>query len=694
MGPLEVDDDVAKVNVRTPRSAPVKALVTLLTLALLAACGELLTPSPGDGSGAREDPTGGTTTPSATWDVQAHFAPVIDLSWHPEQTFVAAFAQHEPLTVLHAESGERVEWRSASTWWPPGCAFSGGIAWSPAGDRVALPGVVLDTDTWTVAAALALDPGYTTDALAYSPNGALVAGGSRPTSGGQAGCVCLVVWDAATGEVVFEHDAPPALPESYRGYIVDVAWHPSGTRVAAASRGGTAVYDLVANDVTLRLPTAHAVAWSPDGAQLALALMGAWDWAPTTDGGAVAVVDGATGAVLAQETVHQGEALAVAWHPDGTRIVSGGSDATLAVLDATTLAERDRRGVDGPVSVLRFGPLGTRLAIGTRGGSIYTLPASASGSPTRASIGRGEVAAFALSPDGRFVASAGTDTTARVWRVDDGSRVMELPLAFAPRGIDWSPDGAYLALALHEPLLYDGRDGTLRGPPIDDEPLPWPDAIAFSPDGRWLAAATSAGVHLIDPVTRAVGWRFEPYLYDDGFWWVRHVAWSPDGRRMALVMHGGAVWTIAVEEAVDPVLARTVTVLGETTAIAWSGDGSMLVVTGSVDPAGERGTLVLDAATLEVVQEAWFATHGVNHATGFAAGDDWFWTSGWADGFDCPAGKSGDGNALKVWAVEDGQLVFGLDRVGTITDAAFVEGDTSVLIGTALGRLMRWAVPQ
>ena len=42
VGPLEVDDDVAKVNVRTPRSAPVKALVTLLTLALFVGLQSLL----------------------------------------------------------------------------------------------------------------------------------------------------------------------------------------------------------------------------------------------------------------------------------------------------------------------------------------------------------------------------------------------------------------------------------------------------------------------------------------------------------------------------------------------------------------------------------------------------------------------------------------------------------------------------
>ena len=682
---------------RTLRTTPRQTVVSVLLIALLAACGELLGPLPGEGSGERDDPNGGTTppptAPAATWDVQAHHAPVMDLSWHPDETFVAVYARHQPLTVLHADSGESVDWRSATSWWPPGCALLGAISWSPAGDRVALPGVVLDTDTWSVAAELALESGHTSDALAFSPDGSLLAGGSRPSGGGQSGCICLVVWDPATGEVVFAHDAPPALEDHSRGYIVDIAWHPNGTLVAAASRQGTAVYDLASRGVALRLPAAHAVAWSPDGARLAMALMDtSWPWGAGEDGGQVAVVDAATGEVLAQEAVHEGEVLAVSWHPDGTRLVSGGSDMTVAVLATESLSELDRFDVEGPVSVVRFGPTG-KLAVGTRGGSVYTMADIAATKRTRVPIGRGEVVSLALSPDERLVATAGNDSTVRVWQVDDGVMSAELPFPHAPRQIAWSRDGAWLALALNELLLYRTSDWTLHGRPVGDEVLFWPDTIAFSPDGRWLAATTGSGVHVIDPVTRAVSWHFDPSADEDGFWWVQASAWSPTSDRLALAMHDGAVWIIAVNDPVEPVLVRTVTVLAEPAALAWSGDGTKLVLTGSVAPIGERGTLVLDATSLEVVQEAWFTRSGTNHAAGFAADGAWFWTSGWADGGTCPAGVQGDGNALKVWRVDDGQLVFGLDRVGTITDAAFAADDAFVLIGTSLGRLMRWAVP-
>lgn len=678
--------------------------VAVLLVSLLVACGGLLAPGPSEESATeRDDPNGGVTvpppvappdSPAATWDVQAHHAPVMDLSWSPDEAFVAVYARHEPLTVIDADSGEPIDWRSGAGWRPPGCALIGAIAWSPAGDRVAVPRVVLDTDTWSVAAELTLEPYHASDALAFSPDGALLAGGSRPSGGGGDGCVCLMVWDPATGEVVFEHDAPPATEDRGRGYIVDIAWHPDATQVVATTRAGTAIFDLASRGIALRLPPAHAAAWSPDGERLALALVGS-TWPPefAVDSGSVAVVDAAIGEVLAQEAVHEGDALAVSWQPDGTRVVSGGSDATVAVLAPDSLAELDRFDVDGPVSVLRFGPVGTRLAVGTRGGSVHLVTELAAASSTRVPIGRGEVSALAVSPDERLVATAGNDTNVRVWRVDDGALSTELQVSWAPRDVDWSPDGEWLALALDELLLYRTRDWSLHDDAVGADPATWLEAIAFSPDGRWLAAAAHGLVELIDPATRSVVWRFVPREEDADVRWVRAIAWSPSAEHLALTMHGGAVWVIAVDDADATVVTRTTTVIGDPAALAWSDDGSKLVLTGSVAPRGERGTLVLDAGTLEVVLERWHACAGLNHAVGFAAADAWFWVAGTPDAWSCPEGVRGDGNALKVWDVEDGGLLFGIDRVGTIADAAFAADGSFVLIGTSLGRLMRWEVP-
>ncbi|MFU8891956.1 MAG: hypothetical protein ACNA76_09990, partial [Anaerosomatales bacterium] len=148
-----------------------KLLLTIAIAWLAAGCGLLpVFPEPGDGDPDHGD--GGSSLPQTpAWQAAAHFAPVLDLSWSPDAVRVAVFALHDPLTILHADDGTALDWRAGSTWAAPGCAFDGAISWSPDGERVALPGVVLDTETWSAGASLALDEGHMSDAMAFSPDG-------------------------------------------------------------------------------------------------------------------------------------------------------------------------------------------------------------------------------------------------------------------------------------------------------------------------------------------------------------------------------------------------------------------------------------------------------------------------------------------------------------------------------------------
>ncbi len=68
-----------------------------------------------------------------------------------------------------------------------------------------------------------------------------------------------------------------------------------------------------------------AVAWSPDGTRLLTGSdSGAWVW------------DAATAEPLHQLTAHTGGVWAVAWSPDGTRLLTGGDGGTVRVWDATS----------------------------------------------------------------------------------------------------------------------------------------------------------------------------------------------------------------------------------------------------------------------------------------------------------------------------------------------------------------------
>ena len=59
--------------------------------------------------------------------------------------------------------------------------------------------------------------------------------------------------------------------------------------------------------------------------------------------------------------------------------------------------------------------------------------------------------------------------------------------------------------------------------------------VAFSPDGRYLAVASSSVVYLYDPHTLQ-----EAYLFEKGAW-TYPVSFSPDGRLVASGSLGGTV---------------------------------------------------------------------------------------------------------------------------------------------------------
>lgn len=110
---------------------------------------------------------------------------------------------------------------------------------------------------------------------------------------------------------------------------------------------------------------------------------------------------------------------------------------------------------------------------------------------------------MAWSPDGRWLATASRDRTARIWDADNGSELIVL------RGHDneisaWSPDGRRLATASHDQTvrIWDGESGTeiiIVGTHTEGVA-----GVSWSPDGKRVASASRDGTSRVWDATLSI----------------------------------------------------------------------------------------------------------------------------------------------------------------------------------------------
>ena len=247
---------------------------------------------------------------------------------------------------------------------------------------------------------------------------------------------------------------------------------------------------------------------------------------------------------------------------------------------------------EGIIRSLAFSPDGTVIAAtqGDAAASIGTIQLydAATGEPLRTlEAHESGVWRLTFSPDGRYLASAGRDHTARIWDWANGVLVKTLDFPNEVVGVAFSPDSRTLAV---------GGVDELPGTPLQDAAIwtyavdTWapvlklaeywniPD-IAFSPDGSLIVGG---GTSRNARVWRASDGAELFILYHAGQ--VGNIAVSPDGSTAATALceasdrgqcTRGAVWLWSLSSGkLIETLSDFSTGVGD---MAYSADGSVLL---------------------------------------------------------------------------------------------------------------------
>jgi serine/threonine-protein kinase len=422
--------------------------------------------------------------------------------------------------------------------------------------------------------------------LAASSDGAQVASASTQWSKAKGGELC--VWDSASGKAIATlHTREPvaslafgsfdliaagtgqaevgqielydwaksqSLPvlKGHGGPVMALAFGNNGSTLASGgSDHSVRIWDVATKKERSPLLHSHgsatAVAFSPDSHSVAV-LIGSWE--PH-----VRLLDLTNSRERALASGHRGGIVAVGFTSNGRLVAWGPWGAT--TWDATTGQTVARMNAPGDAKLWGgLAPDGrTIVAANTKTPRIglWDVLSPSVAAPRQALPGhKGTLTAAAFAPDGKTLATAGTDQIINVWNITSTMRESP-PLRFSVKGhrapivaLAFSVDGRLLASASSDGVvkLCETSDGAERA--SFTTPAGVIGALVFCPDGKMLAGWSHHGLHVWDiAANREIA---APKLAGT----LRAVVFAPDGRRLATTSQDGLVciWNIANAERV------------------------------------------------------------------------------------------------------------------------------------------------
>ncbi len=303
------------------------------------------------------------------------------------------------------------------------------------------------------------------------------------------------------------------------GIFLFQAFSPDGQRFLTTANDEVKLWDTKTGKELLKIDIPHnmgAIAFSPDGTKLLAA----------AENNTAKVWDAHTGRELFTLTGHNAPVVAAYYFPHGEKILTLDADGVGRMWDAHTGQVR-HRGIEG---------MAVQPAIFSSDGSFATRTEAddvivwdpVMGLPLAQFKGhKGLIMSLAFSPDDTRIVTGAKDSTAKVWDVATGKEVYTLPHADFVDFVTYSPDGTHILTHAWDSTLklWDARTGkevfTLQniGMPV-----------SYSPDGQTLLVASRA-----DNTAKLLDARTGKELASfGGVQFIQNANYAPNGQRLAI----------------------------------------------------------------------------------------------------------------------------------------------------------------
>jgi WD40 repeat protein len=527
-----------------------------------------------------------------------------------------------------------------------------------------------EVQLWDVPAArlkLALGKSRTEkEGLAWSPDGKLLAVASADNA--------VRLWDPASGQ-------PHRSVLRHKG-VRAVAFSPDGQGLATGGADGVKVWDLETMKPRQSFPADEvtSVAFAPAGDKLAAGSLSS-----------VLLYDAVRGkreAVLEKVPSNSGVSN-VAFSPDGSILARGSNEflrpGNIKLWDVgTRKLKRVIPGIEASeVSALAFSMDGRSLfsagGISEQAGDVSRWDAE-TGTLKQVLIQHSdEISSLTLSSNGNVLA-ARVGANLLFWDPRTGRRTSTRPIpvtdAFA-----LSPDGGWIATADEDDgvRLVDAEAGKVHRT-IEKGT----NSVAFSPDGRTLAVGGQRGLSLWDIDADAPNWRTSKPRLD-----VHQLAFSPDGRFVAAhtIRWKGLKGKddVLVWETTSGDLVQRIAVDDMPCCVVFSPDGVTLAVAAPLNPEGrandEPGSVVQLWDT-----QSWRLRHRL------LCDSDYVRNVTFSPDGKLFAATHGD-RTVTIWSPKRGTCVHVLeDAAGEVTCLAFSPDGKKLATGNHDGWIACWEV--